>query len=124
MHAYNLQISVNSLEELKRVIEQIEPLHQSGPPDPPCIQYTPTEAQQPAVQAPSPITSPIPNNPVHYTFDDLSKASAVFAQGSPENRAAVLALRGEKFCVSDLTKLPPIQYGAFATELRQLGAAI
>ena len=56
-----------------------------------------------------------------YTLDQLAKAGAALVDaGKMESLMALLA----KYGVQAVTQLPPAQYGAFATELRALGAQI
>lgn len=68
-----------------------------------------------------------PVNPVpiaaapSYTLDALARAGAVLAQsGKMEQALALLA----KYGIQTVNQLKPEQYGAFATELRALGAQI
>lgn len=56
-----------------------------------------------------------------YTLDALARAGAALAQAGKMNEAlAVLA----KYGVQSVNQLKPEQYGAFAVELRALGAQI
>lgn len=74
------------------------------PPAPPAA-----PAQPPAAAAPT------------YTLDQLAKAGAALAQsGQMEAALALLARYG----VQTVNQLQPEQYGAFATELRALGAQV
>ena len=100
----------------------------AGPETPP--------AAQPALQTPvylsnvppvvQPVAPPPPANPVPvagptYTLDQLAKAGATLAQaGKMEQCMALLA----KYNVQTVNQLHPDQFGAFATELRALGAQI
>jgi hypothetical protein len=91
-------------------------------------------AQIPAVSAipvavtPAPAASPAPVVPVvpvaaapAYAIDDLAKAGAELAQsGKMEDCVALL----KKYNIPSLHQLPQEQYGAFATELRALGAKL
>ena len=72
-----------------------------------------------AVAAPAPV--PVTPQPPAYTLDQLAKAGAALVDaGKMESLMALLA----KYGVQAVTQLPPAQYGAFATELRALGAQI
>ena len=56
-----------------------------------------------------------------YALDALARAGAVLAQsGKMEQALALLA----KYGVQTVNQLKPEQYGAFATELRALGAQL
>lgn len=56
-----------------------------------------------------------------YTLDQIARAGAALVDaGKREPLLALLA----KYGVQAITQLPPAQYGAFATELRQMGGAI
>lgn len=71
-----------------------------------------------APPAPAVPTTPAPG----YTLDQLSKAGAGLT-ADPVKREQLIALL-RQFGVQAITMLPPEQYGAFATALRGLGAAI
>lgn len=94
---------------------------QTTPAPAPTPQTTPTPAPTP--QAASPSVTPIPTAAPTFTIDQISQAAALFADGAPENREAVLALMN-RYNADMLTTLTEGQYGAFATELRALGAKI
>lgn len=75
--------------------------------------------------APAPVqTAPAPAVPVTaptYTLDQIAKAGANLVDaGKMEQLLALLT----KYGVQAVTQLTPDQYGAFATELRALGAQI
>lgn len=110
------------------------------PLDPPQIQ-TPVPAapvsasvavptQPPTMPVPTPPptsvpTAPAPALPVasapSYTLDQISKAGAALVDaGKMDPLLALLT----KYGVQAITQLPPAQYGAFATELRTLGAQL
>lgn len=106
------------------------PVQQPAPAAP--VVQTAVPVQAPAavhtapVQAqPAPIQPPMPQVPVAaptaYTIEQLMNAAAALAAGG--RRPDLLALLG-KYGVQALTQLSPDQYGAFATDLRGLGAKI
>ena len=120
--------------------EQI-PRQPAVPTIPPPVNPTPTAPQDAsfAAQGTDPATSaaavnsqPAPQaafNPGNqppaaaptYTLDQLAKAGATLAQsGKMEQALALLA----KYGVQTISQLKPEQYGAFATELRALGAQV
>ena len=81
----------------------------------------PTPAAPPVTPMP---TAPAPAVPVTaptYTLDQIAKAGANLVDaGKMEQLLALLT----KYGVQAVTQLTPDQYGAFATELRALGAQI
>ncbi len=85
----------------------------------------PTAAPVPVAPAPVPAAPPapaaIPTAAPTYTLDALARAGAALAQsGKMQEALALLA----KYGVQTVNQLKPEQYGAFATELRALGAQI
>lgn len=64
-------------------------------------------------------TTPTPG----YTVEQLSKAGAALTSIDPGKRDQLIALL-QQFGVQAITQLAPEHYGAFATALRGLGAAI
>ena len=79
----------------------------------------PTPAPAPA---PAPTPAPaVPSAAPTYTLDALARAGATLAQsGKMQEALALLA----KYGVQTVNQLRPEQYGAFATELRALGAQV
>lgn len=96
------------------------------------VQTAPTPAPVAApAPAPAPLVTPMPTAaapapavPVTaptYTLDQIAKAGANLVDaGKMEQLLALLT----KYGVQAVTQLTPDQYGAFATELRALGAQI
>ena len=89
----------------------------------------PTQAPQTTVateaQTPAPVETPqtaVPTEAKSYTADELQKAAiALMDRGvSMDDIAALLSKHG----VSSLPELTPDKFGAFALDLRQLGADI
>lgn len=84
---------------------------------------TPTPAAPPVAPMPT-AAAPAPAVPVTaptYTLDQIAKAGANLVDaGKMEQLLALLT----KYGVQAVTQLTPDQYGAFATELRALGAQI
>lgn len=86
------------------------PAPMTGPTAPP------TNPAPPAPAAPAvPVTAPT------YTLDQIAKAGASLVDAGKMEQ--LLGLLG-KYGVAAVTQLSPDQYGAFATELRALGAQI
>lgn len=82
-------------------------------------------APAPATPAPATASTPaptaVPTSAPTYTIEQLAKAGAVLAQsGRMQDALSLLARYG----VQTVNQLKPEQYGAFATELRALGAQI
>lgn len=66
-------------------------------------------------------TNQVPTAAPTYQMDDLARAAAqLMDAGKQQELLGLLA----KFNVQALTQLPQKQYGAFATELRQMGAKL
>lgn len=87
----------------------------------PVVPMMPTPAAVPiAAPVPMPAAVPVTAAPA-YTLDQLGKAGAALVDvGKREQLIALLQRRG----IQTLSQLDPSQYGAFATELRGLGAQI
>ncbi|MHB1152076.1 MAG: hypothetical protein ACYCWE_09735 [Eubacteriales bacterium] len=87
--------------------------------------YTPAPVQTTVPPAaPAPIQTPPPAIPTvapTYTKEQLAIAATQLVDA---NRRGDLVALLKSFNVPALTMLPPDQYGAFATELRNLGAKI
>lgn len=85
------------------------------------------DAQQPVQQTFTPVEpvapapTPVPTTQVSYDINQLAvAATGLMDAGKQQDLMNLLA----KFGVQALTQLPKEQYGAFATELRALGANI
>lgn len=128
-----------------------EPLPVSGYPTTPApapapvspAPVNPTQTPAPTVVAPSPSPMPVTSAPTAgptsaapgstpgptvpvasapaYTLDQISRAGASLVDAGKVEQ--LLALLG-RYGVQAVTQLQPEQYGAFATELRALGAQI
>ena len=96
----------------------------NAPVAPAPVQTAPTSAPvaapAPAPTPAAPPVTPMPTAPT-YTLDQIAKAGANLVDaGKMEQLLALLT----KYGVQAVTQLTPDQYGAFATELRALGAQI
>lgn len=97
-------------------------------PSPALAPVTPVPVAQPAA-APAPVAQPIaapapvaaPTTARAFRFEDIQLAATSLCDTG--KRAEVLALLA-KYGIQALSALPAEQYGAFATELRGLGAKI
>lgn len=85
--------------------------------DKPMVPVEPSVPMDPA----APPTPVVPVAAVTYTLDQLSKAGASLVDAGKMEQ--LLALLG-RYGIQAITQLQPDQYGAFATELRALGAQI
>lgn len=127
MNGFTLQINISSLDELKTITDKLglnnamseQPIMAAPSPAAPMPDQPEPIHQQPA----TPPQPAIPTQTTQYTFDQLAPAAAAFARASQQNQTAVLSLL-EKYGVNGLASLPQEHYGAFATELRQLGVQI
>lgn len=100
-----------------------EPETQPVPTQPAQSQCTPqTAVPVEAPEAPvQDIPAAVPTQQVTYTMEDLALAATQLVdEGRLEQIQELLA----KFGVQALTQLPKEQYGAFAAELRNMGAKI
>lgn len=98
-------------------------------PNTPPVNY-PIEANQSVAQPAQVVTTPpaqqpttpaVPTSAPQYTLEMLSVAgTALFDAGKGKELTGLLA----KYGVDALTSLDPAYYGAFATELRAMGASI
>ena len=97
------------------------PLAPTIPPAPPAAPVPPVAAPvAPPAPAPAAPTVPVTTAPT-YTLDQIAKAGAsLMDAGKMEPLLALLSRYG----VQAVTQLAPEHYGAFATELRALGAQI
>ena len=143
---YEITIKGNTPAELFANLAQMAAANANAAPAVPQVPVAPAPtaanptAAQPPVAAPAPVatapsatpapTSPAAFNPAPaaaptaaptYTLDALARAGAALAQaGKMQEALALLA----KYGVQTVNQLKPEQYGAFATELRALGAQI
>lgn len=95
-----------------------------APTSPTAFNPAPAPVAAPAPTAAPPVApapAAVPPAAPTYTLDALARAGATLAQsGKMEAALALLARYG----VQTVNQLKPEQYGAFATELRALGAQI
>lgn len=101
--------------------------HPAAPVSPPtsAVPVTPTPpATAPAPSTPAPAVPVAPTTPTPgYTLEQLSTAGANLTRADPSKMAQLVALL-QQYGVQAVTQLAPEHYGAFATALRGLGAAI
>lgn len=97
-------------------------------PSPAPVPVTPVPVAQPAASpapvaqpAPAPASAAAPTTARAFRFEDIQLAATSLCDTG--KRAEVLALLA-KYGIQALSALPAEQYGAFATELRGLGAKI
>lgn len=101
-------------------------------PAPAPVSVTPSAPAPAPIPVPAPIAAPAPAVPVTpapavptgaptYTLEQLAAAGTALVDANKMD--ALLALLA-RFGVDSITKIKPEQYGAFATELRALGAQI
>ena len=101
-------------------VQQPTPQVPVQPSQAPQTQPTPVQTQQPTPQAPAqpqPVTTSTPQ----YTLEDLARAAVPLQDaGRGQDLMALL----QKYNVMSMTQLDPSVFGAFATDLRALGAQI
>lgn len=105
----------------------------AGTPSAEPAQQAAAPVTPPAQQAAAPVTPPVPTTPpaqqaaavpvsaTSYSMEDLAHAAMALMDGGKQ--AGLQALLA-KFGVESLPQLPPAHYGAFATEMREMGAQI
>lgn len=98
---------------------------QTPTPAPPVAAPSPAPAPTAGQTSAAPGNTPVPTVPVAgaptYTLDQISRAGASLVDAGKMQH--LLELLG-RYGVQAVTQLQPEQYGAFATELRALGAQI
>ena len=95
-------------------VQQPQPV----PPTQPVQQPTPVQSQPPVQPAPQ---APVATNTPQYTLEDLARAAVPLQDaGRGQDLMALL----QKYGVMSMTQLDPSVFGAFATDLRALGAQI
>ena len=75
----------------------------------------------PTAAIPASTPSAVPTSTASYTMDDLARAAMTLMDAGKQMDLQGLLAR---FGVTALPELPPVQYGAFATALREMGAQI
>ena len=89
------------------------------------IQQAPVPVQQlpvqPVYQQPAPVQQPLPTTQQTYSMEQLAVAATQLVDAG--RRTELVGLLSS-FGVQALTALPKEQYGAFATQLRAMGAKI
>lgn len=108
-------VTVNPVEQMPitRIDEQAEEMS----PAPAATPVNPVPVSAPPTSSPAPVTTSAPT----YTIDAIAKAGTSLVDAGKMD--ALLALLA-KYNIQAVTQLDPSQYGAFATELRGLGAQI
>lgn len=96
------------------------PAVQAAQPSSAPVPVTPVPVAQP-IAAPAPAPAAAPTTARAFRFEDIQLAATSLCDTG--KRAEVLALLA-KYGIQALSALPAEQYGAFATELRGLGAKI
>lgn len=117
-----LQELITSINQLTEAIKTggqpaIEPAASAIPTAPEPVPTVQPATQPPVNTAPAsvPTTAPV------YTLDAISRAGAALVDAGKMD--ALLDLL-KRYNVQAVTQLDPSQYGAFATELRALGAQL
>ncbi len=124
---FEIKISANSPAELTASLSALAAEMQASVPGTPQQAPPPPSPPIAAVPLPAPpvTTSQPPALPVtaapNYTLDQIMTAGAALVTAGKQD--ALVALLGA-FGVQAVTQLRPEQLGAFATEMRKLGAQI
>ena len=113
--------TINNLLDAPAPAEQLSPV--SGAPADipitPAMPFAMPPTQQPVLQTPVPAL--IPTSAPTYTMEQLAVAATQLVDAG--RRTELVSLLAS-FGVQALTALPKEQYGAFATQLRAMGAKI
>jgi hypothetical protein len=121
------QLVTDFLARAQKRDQAIAPPAPAAPVSPPtsAVPVTPTPpATAPAPSTPAPAVPVAPTTPSPgYTLEQLSTAGANLTRADPSKMAQLVALL-QQYGVQAVTQLAPEHYGAFATALRGLGAAI
>ena len=105
------------IDAVQTKVTPVTPLIQS---ESSTVQPAVTQQVAPPVQQ-APVQQAVPTTTPTYTLDDLARAGMTLMD---VGRQADLQQLLTRFGVQALPALPPAQYGAFATALRDLGAQI
>ncbi len=108
-------VTVNLTEQAP--VERIDEHAEKMSPAPAAVPVSSTPVSAPAAPAAAPVAISAPT----YTLDAIAKAGTSLVDAGKMD--ALLALLA-KYNIQAVTQLAPSQYGAFATELRGLGAQI
>lgn len=92
-----------------------------GQPVQPVQNIIPVQMQMPTAPVQTPTPAAVPTQAQTYTMDQLAVAATQLMDVGKRNELIALL---NSFGVQALTALPKEQYGAFATQLRVLGAKI
>ena len=108
----NAPVQVTQPVPIVPPVPAVQPMPVAAP-----VQPTPVVTPVPAVTPPQPVPTAAPT----YTLDDLARAAMTLMDAGRQVELQQLLAR---FGVEALPQLPQAHYGAFATELRGLGAQI
>ncbi|WP_373845021.1 hypothetical protein [Clostridium sp.] len=116
------QIETRPIENVKPAVQQTQPVTptQQTPVTQPIQPTQPVTHPQPVQQNPANV-QPVPTAVQEYTMDQLAVAATQLVDAGRRTELVNLLT---SFGVQALTMLPKEQYGAFATQLRAMGAKI
>lgn len=117
-----MTIGVAPTDTTSAVAEKSTPTQEKPIQSPPTVTaYTPPTPTVPTTATVAPTPPTVPTSAPQFTLEMIAKAgTALIDAGKMNELTALLA----KYGVEALTSLDPSQYGAFANELRAMGAAI
>ncbi len=120
------RVEFRSPEQTKALAEELTALGKCPPDANGDFPFKPGEAEKPApAPAPSPAPAPtaVPTTPTAYTLDQLIEAVTPLARDNTKVPQLQSLING-KYGVVGLKELPAEAYGAFAADIRAMGARI
>ena len=122
------RVEFRSPEQTKALAEELTALGKCPPDANGDFPFKPGEAEKPApapAPAPSPAPAPtaVPTTPTAYTLDQLIEAATPLARDNTKVPQLQSLING-KYGVVGLNELPAEAYGAFAADIRAMGARI
>lgn len=120
------RVEFRSPEQTKALAEELTALGKCPPDASGDFPFKPGEAEKPApAPAPSPAPAPtaVPTTPTAYTLDQLIEAVTPLARDNTKVPQLQSLING-KYGVVGLNELPAEAYGAFAADIRAMGARI
>ena len=122
------RVEFRSPEQTKALAEELTALGKCPPDANGDFPFKPGEAEKPApapAPAPSPAPAPtaVPTTPTAYTLDQLIEAVTPLARDNTKVPQLQSLING-KYGVVGLNELPAEAYGAFAADIRAMGARI
>lgn len=118
------RVECRSPEQTKALAEELVALGKSAPDGNGDFPFTTGEQNKPAAApALAPVATTVPTTPIAYTLDQLIAAVTPLARDNTKVPQLQSLING-KYGVVGLNELPAEAYGAFAADIRAMGARI